>query len=217
MRTEGGISWLPSRFETEKRRGRSGCGKTRPIKEQSTTGAEAHTDSTCLTRPWKGRSSTEVHAFVVFPQPLKPCPTRFRGEHSGVPSLCHSFSVAPPGLADFPLTTHGLRPWAAFFLRFAAGTMSCLPLFQTRWSYDTDSYGTRLMLGIQLTRQWNWRAILGARLRRLDIRRPLGAPALCRVRSFSGRRYLPIAVKVRASISSSTSSSVPAISVMETA
>src|ERR1035437_6644504 len=76
MRTEGGISWLPSRFETEKRRGRSGCGKTRPIKEQSTTGAEAHTDSTCLTRPWKGRSSTVVHAFVVFPQPPKPCPRK---------------------------------------------------------------------------------------------------------------------------------------------
>src|ERR1022692_4702574 len=94
--------------------------------------------------------------------------------------------------------------------------VSCLPLFQTRWSHDTDSYGTRLMLGLQLTCQWNWRAILGGHLRRLDIRRPIGAPAVCRVRSFSGRRYL-LAVKVRASISSSTSSSVPAISVMETA
>jgi hypothetical protein len=45
-----------------------GCGKT------ATTGAEAHTDSTCLTRPWKGRSSTVVHAFVVLPQPLKAVP-----------------------------------------------------------------------------------------------------------------------------------------------
>src|ERR1039457_3169092 len=39
--------------------------------EQSTAGAEAHTDSTCLTLPWKGRSSKVVHALVVFPQPAR--------------------------------------------------------------------------------------------------------------------------------------------------
>ncbi len=32
----------------------------------STTGAEAGADSACPARPWKGRSSTSVHAFLVF-------------------------------------------------------------------------------------------------------------------------------------------------------
>jgi len=35
------------------------------VRSGISTGAEAHTDSTCLTRPWKGRSSTVVRAFVV--------------------------------------------------------------------------------------------------------------------------------------------------------
>src|ERR1035437_6614951 len=37
----------------------------------ATTGAEAHGDSICFTRPWKGRSSTVMHTLLVFPQPLE--------------------------------------------------------------------------------------------------------------------------------------------------
>src|ERR1035437_2960622 len=31
--------------------------------------SEAHGDSTCVTRPWKGRSSTVMPTLLVFPQP----------------------------------------------------------------------------------------------------------------------------------------------------
>src|ERR1035437_7998119 len=43
--------------------------KNAVLRGTATTGAEAHADSTCFTRPWKGRSSTVMHTFVVFPQP----------------------------------------------------------------------------------------------------------------------------------------------------
>jgi hypothetical protein len=57
-----------------------------------------------------------------------------------------------------------------------------------------------LFLFAQLTRQWNWRAIFGS---------AYGAGArAC---------YFPFAVNIRPSISSSASSSVPAIIVMEIA
>ena len=42
--------------------------------ETSTTGAEAHIDCRPFTRPSKGRSSTVLHAFGVFPQPVKRWP-----------------------------------------------------------------------------------------------------------------------------------------------
>jgi len=58
-------------------------------------------------------------------------------------SLCHSFSVAPSGLAHFPLTTHGLRRGLHSSAASRLGLGRRLPLFQTRASYDTNSSGTR--------------------------------------------------------------------------
>ena len=43
---------------------------------------------------------------------------------------------------SFALDTHGLRPWAAFFRRFAATNEHCVSVFNARVGYDTDSYGT---------------------------------------------------------------------------
>ena len=40
------------------------------LRATATTGAEAHADSICFTRPWKGRSFTVMHTLLVFPQPL---------------------------------------------------------------------------------------------------------------------------------------------------
>jgi len=67
-------------------------------------GLNAHTDSTWPTRPWKGRSSTMVHAFLVSPQPLK-CST-----------------VLGPGWAAWTITEIALKKHSTVSeLRFGSG------------------------------------------------------------------------------------------------
>jgi hypothetical protein len=66
--------------------------KNAVLRGTATTGAEAHADSTCFTRLWKGRSSTVMHTFVVFPQPLTPWAAFLRRFAAKGPELCFTAS-----------------------------------------------------------------------------------------------------------------------------